>query len=255
MRVVYISYGSKSVHRMTAYSALSFIRLHRDRHDVHIYTDSPGDFAGLGAYVEIEALDAEVFRAWCLEEKYRDPTGEEHSYPFMPKLCIFRAQSTSFLFLDSDTVVVKPMDSTIERIDEQNSVMYETELRFGILDWHAAFISSWDGEFIEGDSLMWNSGVVGIHEAHLGIFEEAIALTKKILRVQPVLIAEQISIGHLLARKTYVHRARDYVYHYYLEKKDYQNLITGVFRETPLRDLAKLCIEDSAAAARILRLT
>lgn len=69
---------------------------------------------------------------------------------------------------------------------------------------------------IAANSVMWNSGVIGIDPVYRSLLLEVVHLMDNLCRQVPkVHTVEQFAMGIILEKCTKIHEARDIVYHYW----------------------------------------
>ena len=254
MSILYLSYFSETNHRLTVYSILSCLRISGHNVRIRLITDSPGEFKDLESVVEIEEISRTVFETWCNETTWVH-MGDTLPYHWMPKLHVFERQESSFLYLDSDTIILRPLEELLSRLDRENSVLYEVERRLQQHPWFPYLVVGWPDTTLDGAAYMWNSGVVGVHTENIGVFREARDLTKRILETEPTaLTAEQLSIGMLLETRSTVHAAVNHVFHFYGKKELYLPQVNAALNRYRPRELVDLCLGDPEESARALGL-
>ena len=222
MKVVYIAFGTAQNYKQAAYSILTFIRYHGLNYSIHLFTDSPKAFKGLDKFIEIHQIPDKNLQKWMHELRWIDRKGVNTSYPWIVKPYILRDLDDSILYLDSDTYVVKPLDDMISKIDKCNSLMCIFEYELVMQKRLDKIIKNGLGGLISGNTVMWNSSILGVHKENLDIFSEAIGLTKKILEVEPTLhTAEQLAISILLDMRTKILSSSDHIVHYWKSKGNF----------------------------------
>lgn len=223
--LLYLVYGQETYVREARYSLLSAFAQAADsdaaiRHVV--YTDRPDDFSDID--VEVVPIDAATQAEW---------RGAE-DYPFRVKMCVQRDALSRFggkvAFIDTDTYFRANPALIFARISPGRSVMHVAEGRLGeiasidfaalraVVGEHVFFDQGGMPVLIDGEAMMWNSGVVGLDSTDARLLDEAIAMIDQMCRIpaaRAVNQIEQFATGIYLSHNTSVSEAMDVVFHYW----------------------------------------
>ena len=183
--LVYYVYGADQYVRQTLFSIMSALRFEASTNRpwrIIIYTDNPDPYRDLNA--TLEYLDADRMREWAGQANFghrRKIFALQHS---------LETYGPSVL-LDCDTYFRKSPRRLFARMGPGNIIMHLCEARFDRLS-HPDAVALAQGlcsaPFSVCDqlygftmkSLMWNSGVVGLHTADAHLIEQVICLSDAI---------------------------------------------------------------------------
>lgn len=122
--------------------------------------------------------------------------------------------------IDTDTVFVGHPDLVFDRIGPGQSVMHVHEKAIGELSFWQPLLDrspeEVDGFAINRQSLMNNSGVIGIDQADIEIIDKARSLMFSLHQIYPVFNIEQFAVTQALLKKTSINVVSDVIYHYWI---------------------------------------
>jgi hypothetical protein len=221
--LVYLAYGGGSYVQEVAFSLLSarrFIDQQRPDYRFLIYTDCPHEFQDLSA--TIESLAPQQLEEWA------GPHGFRHRRKILALADVLQKYPAPTVLLDGDTYFTASPDELFTRIGPGRSLMHIAEGSVsGVSGWGYRELSAllansnfrdpagnlWD---INPDSIMWNSGVVGIDPRDEVVLQEVLRLTDSIFAHLAIHTAEQFAFSYVLSQRTRIGEAADIVFHYWL---------------------------------------
>ena len=211
MKLLYIAHSSPRIHRRTAYAILSCLHVHGGRPPcpIELATDDPAFYGELRSVVGIRPLDPAQIAAWVAAARgYRNVVKPE----------VFRMQEDSFLFFDSDTVLLKPIPPLLARITPKTTLMQRREYQLGRRPEFADIVA--DPAFPEFSASTWmcNSGLLGVHRDNLPTLRKVKNRVLELLARHPVRTPEQLLDGTLLAQVSEILTAPSWIYHYWQDK-------------------------------------
>jgi hypothetical protein len=227
--IMYFCYGSQSLYEQTLYSILSLLHVTAGRNldtRVIVYCDRPAEFAALP--VETIEIDQRQLDAWLGGSDYI------HRRKTCAIIDALQRFGGKVLFLDSDTYWTSPPDRLFNRIGRDRACFHTREgyLRSTgtavdnalaqQLDRHQYRIGSVVPVEVDRTTMMWNTGVVGVHASNLNLVSEALVLSDQIwIDADPtgaygkkIHHAEQFAMGYAF-RDCRLSEAVDTVYHYW----------------------------------------
>jgi hypothetical protein len=221
--LVYLSYGRGPHEQENAFSMLSAYHwLGVGRPDIRIvvYTDRPESFEALGvAMVELDAKTA---------EEWAGPAGFGHRRKIMAVRDAMQRFDGPTALLDGDTYFRRSPHWLFGRIAPGRSVMHLREGRVKSLPGgpHAELSSLLQSGpaltdlagnvlSLSAATVMWNSGVIGVHPADRHVLDEAIHLTDQLCSRSKLHTLEQFALGVSLGRQTSLRETGDVVFHYW----------------------------------------
>lgn len=218
--LIFLSYGLDPVRiGETKFAVLSAMRRLRERDAVEIviYTDAPRVFTSLG--VEAREIRPEELAAW------RGPTGYGHRVKPMVLRDALRTRGGSVVLADSDTWFKKSPARLFSRVGPGRACLHLAEgplsLSFNPDNRRLAdsLSSSPTGRLreIPPNLVMWNSGVVGVHESDVSLVDDALAVLDDLLDTDGnVHTVEQVALSFVLANRALRLRpTNDIVFHYW----------------------------------------
>ena len=217
-RLVYLSYGGKDVHvAETKYAILSASRHIQpaDAIGILLYTDRPNLYSDLP--VEIRAISGLELEAWT------GPGGYQYRRKAEVVKDALALTESPIAFIDSDTWFIKSPVTLFDRIGPGRSVLHVDEGPIGTSGYGpnialAEHLADHDYATakLDGESRVWNSGVIGLHPSDAGLIDQAISLIDRIWNAFPkVDTLEQFAVSHYFAAHTSVSPAVDVVFHYW----------------------------------------
>ena len=219
--ILYQAYGSPAILNEALFSILSCLRQHNGA-TVLVYTDNPAHFrAVLGEakavqYVQIEPAQWQEWRG-------------EIDFVHRVKIKVLQHAAARYvgnlLYVDTDTVFLKPPSEIFAVITKQERFMHISEgrLRDGnplnrkinralLQDTGRTAMA---GGAIAPDTRMYNAGVLGLRSADAPLLAEVLTLTEQLFRLYPKHVMEQLAFSVVLARAGVVREAAPWVYHYW----------------------------------------
>lgn len=211
MKILYISHTSPRIHRRTAYSILSCLHIHGGRLPcpIELATDAPEFYRPFADLLSIRPLDSSQIAAWVTAAR---------GYRNVVKAEVFRKQEDSFLFFDSDTVLLTPLPPLLSRITPKTSLMQRREFPLAKRPDYAAAILDPDFPELAPSTLMYNSGLLGVHRDNLPTLRLVGPRVLELLARHPVRTPEQLLDGVFLSRVSRIRTAPRAIYHYWQDK-------------------------------------
>jgi hypothetical protein len=221
--LVYLSYGPGMHEQENAYSVLSAYRwlgVGRPDWRIVVYTDRPGSFADFG--VATVVLDAKTVEEWA------GPAGFGHRRKIMAVRDALQRFDGPTALLDGDTYFRRSPHRLFSRIGPGRSVMHLREGRVNSLPGGpqaelASLLESGpaltdlagNAISVSAATIMWNSGVIGVHPADRHVLDEAIHLTDELCSRSKLHTLEQFALGVSLGRHTSLRESGEVVFHYW----------------------------------------
>lgn len=169
-KFLYIQYGKNDIYRRELLYSLKTLRDFHDlsRDDVFVYTDNPSAYVDIPATIVSIKDDISIYQ-----------TG---GYHFRIKPCvIYRALEEinnleQLIFLDTDTYIKSSLLNKIRMIDKKTALMNSFELKNPYPNDSLDEINLRSGKIYSytEESVMFNSGLIGIEREHKGIFLDCI---------------------------------------------------------------------------------
>lgn len=232
VRLLWLATGSGDVQLQALYSLYSALAFKTDADvSLQVYTDAPSVYQPLAKVVGIQEVTHEKLELMCGAARL----------PFRMKLALLvealRIDSQSpVVFIDADTFFFRNFEPLLQQIDPRNAVMH-------IREWHVASASigqlrrfrrnmqqvRYQGATVNLNVYMWNSGVIGLHPACVGVLEEALSFCDAVWSQYSKPFVEQFAVASFLQKANIVlHPAADYIFHYWYQKPEYQRAIADL---------------------------
>lgn len=211
MKILYIAHSSPRIHRRTAYSILSSLQVHggQSPYPIALYTDNPSFYSPLAPYLEITSIAPFEIENWI---------HAAGGYRLAPKTEICSMQTDSFLFLDGDTVLLRPLPRLLGKLCSTTSIMQQFEYHLESRDVFASLVADPDFPDYTPRTCMYNSGMLGVHRDNLPVIRHARDIIFKIYARHHIHPADQLVVGNLLSQVSTIRTAPRYIYHYWQDK-------------------------------------
>ena len=228
--LLYLACGTRDVAVQAlyaAYSALAYkgpldLAVH-----ISISTDQPQIFQPLADQIHLHELTPEKVQA------LRGPG----NYPYRLKIAALAELASELsdqriLFADSDTFFFADLPSLFQRIDARNAVLHRKEYsvpqnqtrqlerfreRMGKFRFRGNAID------LSGD--MWNSGAIGLHPSQFHLLTTILAFIDAISPQYKKQLVEQYAVSYYLQKNAQLHSCDDFIFHYWSQKREYQQVI------------------------------
>ncbi|MDH3531417.1 MAG: hypothetical protein OEO82_00730 [Gammaproteobacteria bacterium] len=214
----YIIYGNSLEHFEEAVLSIGTLRRFGTARPILVLTDRPDQFPRIHGLHTVP-LDRPTLDGWIGKSGY-------HFRVKLEGLCLLLSCYTKkVIFLDTDTLVRRDIDCWFSRINDSTALLHNFEgpLSTGKFCGHfqnvlnRTFSNDAFGQFtIRPTSPMYNSGVIGVAQAHLHCLDAALWLMDEINPRITSHNAEQMALGYMLSRDGRVRTVGDRtVYHYW----------------------------------------
>ena len=217
--LVYLMYGPDGQIDELVYSVLSALYMlgsEISNYRIILYTDDPDAFGHLP--VQIEPVNSKLLTDWA------GPFNFNHRR----KIFVIRHALEKFggrvLYCDSDSYFLKHPNEVFSRIRPGRTLMHLCEGHLndsngaGLREFldssklHTVTRKRWN---ITSDALMFNAGVIGMHETDIGLLEEVVYLTDQIYPYVRIHTIEQFAFSACLSQRTKLQVACDVICHYW----------------------------------------
>ncbi|PIN70509.1 hypothetical protein COV93_01170 [Candidatus Woesearchaeota archaeon CG11_big_fil_rev_8_21_14_0_20_43_8] len=210
MDIIYLSYGDDvKNHYRTYYSILTFQNNNLSFNGkIKIFTTDEGFYEALP---KVDICKFDGIRVQDDIKKY----GFFHFF----KLDLLRSQKDTFMFVDSDTFFLSDISDLLDNIQPGHAVMFQKEYLLKENPFYRVYL---DGihHLIQPDTVMYNSGVIGIHKKDIPLIGDALPITRNILDKKKVHTAEQLALSAVLQKRLKITEACRHMIHYW-NRKDY----------------------------------
>jgi hypothetical protein len=217
--LVYLTYGQGPHIDELVYSVLSARQLlgrNATPCRIIIYTDDGSPFRDLA--VHIECKSRKVLSDWA------GPLNFNHRRKIFAIKDALSRFGDRILYCDADTYFLTHPGDVFSRIQPGHTVMH---MREGYLNESNAaglepFFTDTELRTVRGarwkigcDTLMFNAGVIGMHEADIGLLDEIVYLTDQIYPHVKIHTIEQFAFSVCLRQRTELREAYDVICHYW----------------------------------------
>ena len=148
--------------------------------------------------------------------------------------------------IDTDTYFIDTPQIIFEKIDRYNSVMHDFEYLIGSQSIWVNLLAKINGcinlggYVIDGDSPMFNSGVVGLSFDNRHLLCDSLAIIDELNKIDSVFNIEQFAVGLSLNKKTKIHVCKNVVRHYWgIDRDFYRIQASRFFQDFSINNLAK----------------
>ena len=223
--VIYLAFGDKCISQ-AIYSLLTLVDVYGGNLPlkVRVYTDQPARFSW---FVTRYRVETSLISAATMSE-WHGPLKQ----PLRAKIRVVQdaleAHVGNVLLLDSDTLVKKPLTSLFRAMSEGAIVMHRREyplaqarkLNVGLCPEDFSLTLSNERTVTVNDrSVMWNSGVIGLHSSRAGLIDRVLELDDLIYAKYPAWHIEQLSYSLILAATGKLRGCPGFIFHYWSNKE------------------------------------
>jgi len=242
MHVMLLTFGADlRNHYQANFSILSFLKEGSSVRTVDVFTDRPDLYRHLGDRATMLAVDQALLEEW---------TGP-HRFFWRIKIKAIEAMIERYgaepvVYVDSDTFLTDDAAGFARKLEEGGAFLHENEGRLQELRqkttrrmWSQIANRTFAGIRIDGSTAMWNAGVVGVPaRENARAIQLALDLCDEMCAagVTPRLI-EQYAISVALDTLYDLHPATPWIAHYWGNKEEWNQSISGFFVEADLRGL------------------
>lgn len=229
LTLVTVIYGSAQSYRQELYGSILSILKARMRQDTRIVVYTDRELAGFPLPCVQRLITAAEWDEW---------TGQSGLTHLM-KLHIIRLTLQEaghpVIYFDTDTVFLTPPEELAALLSPGTALMHAAE---GPISGHEIWsnIAEWlgDGRVLAGvrvssDSIMYNSGIVGVVPEHLDALERTSRLADKLETVDPVFSIDQFATGSALSASAEVLTCEEQVLHYWGWRREFIQHAIGKF--------------------------
>lgn len=218
----YIVYGNNEPHYLEALLSILTLIDRTAVTPILVLTEKPEKFEQLNRVITIR-LTNKLKAEWLGDSQYH----------FKIKLLglkfLLKNHTKKLIFLDSDTLVRKNLNSWFDKIDQTHFLMHKFEGVLGVKKFKRNYLHALNKTFkiSEGESLvlteqspMYNSGVIGISDKSILNLDKALSLMEQIDRLIEWHTAEQLALGTVLNNVGKIRAVGNkHVYHYWYKKR------------------------------------
>jgi hypothetical protein len=239
--LVYLVYGQCPYNDEAVYSILSALYLmgrDRSNYRIVVYTDHPDVFADLPVHTEV--MPASVLDEWA------GPLAFNHRRKILAVKRALEHFGGRVLLCDSDTWFVKHPKKVFARVAPGRAVMHVAEYR--LFDrcaralakslegctFHDLAGTRWN---IGAGTVMFNSGVIGLHESDAAVLDEVLHLTDQMYVYARFATIEQLAFSVCLRHYTRLRQSYDALYHYWptAHRASFQGQLNRILREPTIQ--------------------
>jgi len=237
--LLYLIYGQGPYTDEAEYSILSALHLmgrERNNYRIVVYTDDPEAFGDLPVHTEL--LSASVLDEWS------GPLAFNHRRKIAAVKDALERFGGRVLLCDTDTCFVKHPKRAFARVRPGRAVMHVAEYYLSdraarpMAESLAGHIfldragSRWN---IGGATVMFNSGLIGLHESDISILGDVISLIDQMYVQTRVPIVEQLALSVCLQHHSRLSQAYDVVHWPPAQRALFRDHLSRILQEQSLR--------------------
>lgn len=226
MIYLYQAYGRQDIIDQVKLSIVSLCQFLSADDLVAIYTDQSeqlGQFFDGESRVIIVPIDLEIIKAW------RGAIDFVHRVKLEAILDCMKRFSQKMIYMDGDTVFTSDPRELASSISDKHFLMHINEGKLNeerdpLAKKIHRFVKGKkfqipSGEFqIDGNTEMWNAGVIGIGEHSREVIEKALEMTDVLYAGYPKHTMEQLAVSFCLQTKGTISPAESCILHYWDQK-------------------------------------
>ena len=257
-RVIYLATGEYYVSQAVV-SLMSLVNVYRHSKPnfrVVVLTDNGGPFEWLKEHLDLDVRS--VDRDWI--EETRGPK----KFVLRTKLIAIRdtlyEDLANVLFVDTDTIHLRKINVLFDKLEQGFCILHKKEwalkkgrLKHPELCPHDLKFELNSGSRIEinGETEMWNSGVVGIAVKNRHLIIDALDLNDKFYEIHPSWHVEQLSLSIILQQTGRLLGCRQNIFHYWHSKELAASFIKKAVPNDTSKTISNLEVEKFVWEARI----
>ena len=236
---VFVCFGKdQSYYTQATYAICSLLAFAAPPFTVHVMTDYPERFAHLNNHINLIELNKNQMTEW------RGPHGNSFRIKLSALILAAEKIDEKFIFLDTDVILLKPLDPFIEAVKPETFGMHTAEFtlaeKINYHRWRHRLASllnfdlsrkqgymcravadrTWQGIYVPKTQVMWNSGVFAVDKADFDCIDLSLRILDEINANNiKFFTAEQLAISIACSHKGTIIAAKDYFIHYWKEKE------------------------------------
>lgn len=236
--VVYLALGESYVSQ-AIFSLLTFVRAYRGKRPeikLIVYTDSCARFDCLQRYLDISTVDVSI-------QKMKEMMGRHKDVLRAKIMVIGETMDRGFatvLYVDTDTIFLRRVDRLFNKIDSGQLLLHKRE-------WKLRSGRKLNPELCPGDltialpsgrvininneSMMMNSGVVGISRSDRNLIDDVAHLHDRLYTIYPSWHVEQFSFSLIFGCFDKTSGCRRTIFHYWHSKNEVGHALDSFSRE------------------------
>ncbi|NTS78778.1 hypothetical protein HR060_18210 [Catenovulum sp. SM1970] len=240
MHIFYLVFGdNKEIYQQNYLSVLSLLK-HQPQAQISVITNNEPAFKRLASKLNIISIEQSTLKDWFGPENYL----------YRAKVKAFELMQQQYpnddlLFLDSDIFVIEPLVSVQQQLSAQHCLLHKPEAAISQTQrkmersmWQHLGNQSFADVEVTSDSIMWNSGVIGLPQA------KAKKLIKQTLAALDQMIAtparrktlEQFAFSIVFEHDGQLKSAYQPFMHYWGSKHIWAKAMHGFFADALLLD-------------------
>lgn len=250
--LLYLAYGSEELHAEALYSLLSYYKVARQAVQVLIYTDSPASFG------QVLRARPDVIYPVVTPAEWQSWRGSSNKV-YLLKIGVLGHAAQHYpgnlLFVDTDTIWQADPAPLFAQIEKGHYVMHISEGRLAVgnvlsrkvykhLNGHVFTVGSHKFA-VDKNTILYNSGVIGLASAVAGRLPEVVALADQLYATYNKHMMEQLAFSLWFADASLVVEAAPYVLHYW-NLKAARPLLTQVFKAYASQSLEEFYEQTTA---------
>lgn len=232
MKLIYQAYGKTEILEQTLFSVVSLLKMSETVRPV-VYTDRPSYFEEFMSGREgltVIPITMEDIKRW------RGAIDFVHRVKIEILADSAKKFGENIYYADGDTYFLKDPAEIFQQVDETTSLMHLPEAELGkpldpltkkIFKFvkKNAFQLSGHPIKMDGSTIMWNAGVIGLARAKASLLQDILNLTDQMYALYPKHVMEQLAVSFILQKNGTIKRTDDVIYHYWNQKEEYQKMI------------------------------
>jgi len=227
--IVFQCYGNEAIFHECTFALLTLAQLYKPEQlknvEIWIYTDNPDwflSFRDCSLPIGIKKINEEVIKQWKGEIDF------VHRVKIEVLRDLTLTKAGNILYLDTDVVFLRPVDTMLAAIEKGNIYMHVMEGIVSdegnpIMKKLCFYLREQKRIQLTGKPLyeaaMWNAGVLGFNTQYHALLDDILFFTDMVHPEFPKHVVEQFAFSLYFQRTTTIHAAAPYILHYWNVKE------------------------------------
>lgn len=237
MNIIYLAHTQERIWRDTVFSMLTlidYLGVPGKNYQMWVFTDNPGYFNIPG--IKTVLIDRAALKNWFGDNNFI------HRAKIKVLQKVMDQTRQAVIMIDGDTLMIKDPSALFKKIDKRHSLMHKSE---GAVKNHYSKLgrslfnlaNSGGIKELTPETIMYNSGVVGIDPFNFHLGEEVLKLSDRLFAANPLPIMEQLAQSIILKNNSPLIESDEFIFHWWGRGLNVEPILISYFEQTQGMDL------------------